>query len=102
MRQVELREHARTPAVELTPAECDALRQVVPSLVVEPTAGRLGRYDLTPKSVVGAVTVGDLAVTITPKVALDRLLFLLSYATDARDWRDLPATYGAEDTLTEV
>jgi 5-methylcytosine-specific restriction enzyme subunit McrC len=102
MRRLELREYARTPAVELAPAECDALRRVVPSLVVEPAAGRPGRYDLTPKSLVGTVTVGDLIVTIQPKVALDRLLFLLSYAMDPVGWRDLPSSYGEDEMLTEV
>ena len=81
MRAIDLREHERSGPWPLSAAERDALR-VVPALAVEPAAGREGAYHLTPGSWVGAVDVGDLSVSIRPKLDVARVLFLAGYAED--------------------
>lgn len=98
MRTLTLAEHATTCDVALTAAERDALRRVV-GVAITPTAGREGRYDLTPGSQVGVVTVGPLTVTIVPKVPVDRLLFLLSSALDRIAWSDEPISLGTAADL---
>ena len=82
MRAIDLREHERSGPWPLSAAERDALRQVAPSVAVEPAAGREGAYHLTPGSWVGAVDVGDLSVSIRPKLDVARVLFLAGYAED--------------------
>ena len=87
MREIDLREHERSRPWPLSAAERDALR-VVPSLVVEPAAGREGAYHLTPGSTVGAVEIGDLSVSIRPKLDVARVLFLAGYAPEAFEVRE--------------
>lgn len=82
MRAIDLREHERSGPWPLSAAERDALRQVAPSVAVEPAAGREGAYHLTPGSTVGAVEIGDLSVSIRPKLEIARVLFLAGYAED--------------------
>ena len=87
MRAIDLREHVCSGPWPLSAAERDALR-VVPSLVVEPAAGREGAYHLTPGSTVGAVEIGDLSVSIRPKLDVARVLFLAGYAPEAFEVRE--------------
>lgn len=56
---------------------------------------RAGRY-------VGAARLGDLEVRIAPKVAVDRLLFLVGYATSGRHWRDEDLLLGEAPQLLPV
>ena len=80
MRQINLQEYEQSKAVELTREERDELRDVLPSLAVEPATGLDGAYWLRPGSTVGAVEIGDLSVLIQPKIAIPQLLSLASYA----------------------
>ena len=80
MRQVNLQEYEQSEAVELTREERDELRDLVPSLAIEPAAGLDGAYWLRPGSTVGAVEIGDLSVLIEPKIGIPQLLSLTSYA----------------------
>ena len=88
MRQVNLVEHETTSEIALSAAERDAIRAWLPSVGMAPTAGTTGAYDLTPGSVVGALELDDLSVSIRPKLPVKRLLFLLSYALDRIDVRE--------------
>ena len=54
---------------------------------VAPSPDEDGGYILTPSSYVGAVNVGDLVVVVRPKVSMDRVMFLLTYAMDPKHWR---------------
>ena len=47
-----------------------------------------GSWDLTSTGKVGVARVGDVEIWITPKLPIDRLLFLVGYAADPRGWRD--------------
>ena len=82
MRQIDLREYEQSEAVELTREERDELRDVLPSLAVEPATGLDGAYWLRPGSTVGAVEIGDLSVLIQPKIGIPQVLSLACYAMD--------------------
>jgi len=88
MRFLEFREF-ETQTVALTHTECAALRAHVHDLLIEPAAAGEGWFDVTPQSWVGAVRTPTLAVVIRPKLAIDRLLFLVSYGLDPDRWKSL-------------
>lgn len=102
MRKLPLTEYTTTFRVELTSEERDTLRAMVPSLRITPSAGSDGRYDLTPAATVGVLRVGDLQVEISPRLPVERVLFLVSYALDPRSWRPDPITVDRDDHLLEA
>ena len=79
MRQINLQEYQRSGPYKLVAEERDALRRIA-SVIVEPAEGSEGEYTLTPQSVIGAVTVGDLSVLIEPKIDIPQVLSLACYA----------------------
>ncbi len=79
MRRLHLAEHQTRESVRLTARQLHALRQSAPSVDVSP-ASEAGRWDLRPGSKVGVVRLPDLTVEIKPKLPIDRVLFLASYA----------------------
>ena len=100
MRNLTLKEYQTKPEVELTVEERDFLRDN--EINVAPTQGGEGRYDLTPGSWIGALSVGSLAVEIQPKIRLDRVMFLISYALDPKKWRETGFDFGVQDSLVEA
>ena len=56
-----------------------------------PSPDKEGAYRLKPSSYVGALNVGDLAVVVRPKLPIDRVMFLIAYAMNPKDWRRDPA-----------
>ncbi len=54
---------------------------------VTPLLDEDGGYTLRPSSYIGAVNVGELAVVVRPKIPIDRVMFLIAYAIDPKDWR---------------
>ena len=86
METLELREYEeyswRAP---LDSAQLRALKDA--HIGVAPSPDENGGYILTPSSYVGAVNVGDLVVVVRPKVSMDRVMFLLTYAMDPKHWR---------------
>ncbi len=44
-------------------------------------------WALRPSSYVGTVRVGDLSVVVRPKIPIDRVMFLVAYAIDPKDWK---------------
>ncbi|HEU5317706.1 MAG TPA: restriction endonuclease [Chloroflexota bacterium] len=90
MRRLTLVEHETTPAVRLTRAEREALRGAIPELTLSPARGLASggsRYDVTAGSWVGVAAAGDLMVEIAPKLPIQNVLFLVSYALDPAVWR---------------
>lgn len=53
-----------------------------------PSALEPGMWDLSANGKVGVARVADLEVWITPKLPIERLLFLVGYAADPTGWRD--------------
>ena len=82
-RRIDLREYQESEPYRLSAAERDALREVLPSVTIQPAPGREGVYSLRPGSTVGAVEIGDLSVLIEPKIGIPQLLSLACYAMGA-------------------
>jgi 5-methylcytosine-specific restriction enzyme subunit McrC len=97
-----LTEYRTTHAGPLSLAQREALRKVAPSVMVTPTAGCDGHYDLIAGCEVGAICLPDLAIQIRPKIPIDRVLFLVSYALDPERWRSHPFSFGCEPALFEA
>jgi 5-methylcytosine-specific restriction enzyme subunit McrC len=57
------------------------------------------RWRLITESRIGVVTLPGYDVRVTPKLAIPRLMFLLSYAADPRGWRELGPLFSVEDDL---
>lgn len=102
MRQLDLREYIQSAPVRLSVAERDRLREIR-SLTIEPAPGEEGAYCLTPGSIIGAIEVGDLSVSILPKLGISRVLFLASYAMGAFRLREMDRfNFEATPTLIEA
>lgn len=99
MRELDLREYERSDAVGVRVPERDALRAF---LSIEPAPGTESMYYLTPGSTVGALEVGDLSVSIQPKLPVSRVLYLASYAIDEIEFREERFDYEDEPTLVEA
>ncbi len=89
MRPIDLREYEQSEEVQLSVAQRDELRVVLPRVTVEPARGTEGAYCLTPDSIVGAVEIGELSVSIRPKLDIARVLFLACYAMGAFKLREM-------------
>ena len=63
---------------------------------------RPGRFDLSPGSTVGVLTVDGRRIVLAPKVPIDRVLFLISYALDPVRWHELMAAYGTASDLSDA
>ena len=105
MRRIELLEHKSHPEAvrldrdqlrELTSGTHGGHIRVIPSPDVE------RGYFLTASSYIGAVTIGDLAITVRPKVPIDRVMFLITYAMDPRHWRRDPFELEQDQDLIEA
>jgi 5-methylcytosine-specific restriction enzyme subunit McrC len=97
-----LSEYRTTAGVELTVEQRDLLRAVAPSIAVTPTVGRVDAYDLTPGSWIGSVHLGELDLVVRPKVPIQQVLFLVSYAVGLGRWIDAPAALESSDSLVEA
>ena len=71
-------------------------------MAITPIAGERDIYLLTPGSTVGALEVGDLSVSIRPKLDISRVLYLASYAMGAFDLRQERFDFGEADTVVEA
>ena len=91
-----LREYERSEPVALAIDERDRLAEALRgSITIEPEPDAQDRYYLTPGSTIGALEIGDVSVSIRPKLSISRVLFLASYAAgrielqDRFDFRDV-------------
>jgi 5-methylcytosine-specific restriction enzyme subunit McrC len=87
MEQLTLKEYQTAREVRLTSEHRDELARVVPSMSITPAIGAEGCYDLTPASEVGVIALRDLAIVIRPKLSIERVLFLISYAMAPKQFR---------------
>lgn len=98
MIRIELDELGAWIDAPITAAQATAL---VAANVVEATPSLSGAttWQIRPTGKVGVAQVGDVEVWIRPKVSINRLLFLVGYATNPRGWRDETVTLTADDDL---
>ena len=69
---------------------------------VTPSPDQEGAYRLKPSSYVGAVNIGELAVVVRPKIPIDRVMFLIAYAMNPKDWRGDSIKLAREDDVLEA
>lgn len=97
MRQVTLAEGGPAEIVSLSSLEADVLSRRS-LLEVRPTVDA-GWWELSSARRVGVIRVGDLQVTVTPKVSIERLLFLLGYAHSPKGWTSDPVLLDRDQQL---
>ena len=66
----------------------EALRRA--RVEVRPVGSSGAEWELRPSTWVGAVRSGDLNLVIRPRIPMDRVMFLVSYALNPGDWRRAP------------
>ena len=102
MRRIELREYESR--AWNGPLDRDQMRALTEDakLDVTPSPDEDGAYILKPSSYIGAVNIGELAVVVRPKVPIDRVMFLIAYAMDPKDWRRDPVDLDRADGVLEA
>src|SRR5687768_9429480 len=101
--QLQLAEYETTVGVSLTSDQRDQLRRLALSVAIQPSIGAEASYDLTPGSSVGIIHLADgLEILIRPKLSVERVLFLGSYAISRGAWLTLPAALATADSLLEA
>ena len=102
MTRINLKEYAHCE-YRLSVAERDTLKEVLPSVTIEPVAGEEDRYQLTAGSEVGALEIGELSVLIEPKIDMTQLLSIACYAMSEfkiqHELFDFPPEYALPDAL---
>ena len=100
---IDLQEHEQSAPMALDVAQRDALASGIPKLKIAPAPGAEGRYQLKPEAVVGAFQIGDLSVSIRPKVGIRKLIFLACYAMGAFKLRERERHHFADaETLPDA
>lgn len=102
VRKLALKEYSTELRVPLSSDECDTLRRLNPQIQISPSIGSPGCYDLTPSSWIGAIELPTVAIQIRPKIQINRVLFLLSYAMDPKHWQDTAFDLAEADSLVEA
>ncbi len=99
MRRLDLREWNTTEPVALSVEERDRLKPFLAK--VEPAAGTNHAWRLTPGSTIGALEIGDLSVSIRPKLPIGRVLWLAAYAMGV-NFREESFDHARQPTLVEA
>ncbi|NYJ02428.1 5-methylcytosine-specific restriction enzyme subunit McrC [Nocardioides thalensis] len=87
-------------AVRLSNAEAEALGSA--ELAVVTRAPGSDDWFVAAGTKVGVVRVGQLQVSIQPKISIDRLVFLMGYATKPKFWRNHSVLLDVESDLPEA
>lgn len=95
---IHLREYTPSVGVTLTAQEASTI-SALRTIDLRPSAVVVGAYDLNCQSTVGVVALKDRTLRLEPKIPLDRLLFLISYALDPVRWEELMVRYGTNSDL---
>ena len=80
MQQINLKEFQESDQISLMVDKRDLLRDILPSVSVEPVKHTSNKYRLRTGSTVGALEMDGLSVLIKPKIGIPQLLSLACYA----------------------
>ena len=80
MQQINLKEYQDSCQIPLSVQRRDLLKEVLPSVSIDPIKHTSDKYRLKPSSKVGALEIGDMSVLIEPKIGIPQLLSLACYA----------------------
>lgn len=97
---IDLREYESARAIRLTAAQRDILLRH--PLTVRPTPGETDCYDITPSSEIGSIELPGLSIRIHPKLPIDRVMFLISYATGVFSLSEEPSDFDPKPELFEA
>ncbi|KRC53368.1 hypothetical protein ASE19_13535 [Nocardioides sp. Root79] len=100
MEPLTLTEGEPAKAVRLSNAEAEALD--VAELAVVTRAPGSDDWLVAAGTKVGVVRVGSLQISIRPKISIERLVFLMGYATKPKFWRDHSVRLDVESDLPEA
>ena len=95
-------EHRNSPPIGLSIGERDSLRKLAPGVSAVAVSGAEDLYVLNPGNNVGAFQLGDRRFVLKPKIGIRRLLFLLSYSMDPRQWQRLGFDFAEDEDLFEA
>ena len=102
MRQINLIEYRKTDVpIKLSSSERDAIAEGISSITIEPAIGEKDHYHLTPGSTIGGLELENLAVQVQPKLAIDRVLFLMSYSLNPKHWIDVGFDFSEAKSVFE-
>ena len=102
MKRIDLDEYATSAPLDLILGEVEALRLHRAVEITPIVDGGQPRWVVRARQHVGILQLGELELRIHPKVSVDRLFFLLAYATDADGWLDSPTEVGEASDLVEA
>jgi 5-methylcytosine-specific restriction enzyme subunit McrC len=98
-----LREYASLDAIPLTVSQVTAIQALSPApLTLVPSRQVPETFDLYSSSFVGIIKADNLEIQLTPKLSISRLLFLISYAMNPRDWHKIAVTFEQRSSLLEA
>lgn len=97
---VELREYGEASGARLSADEAHVLAAT--GLVETVRTADPGWWDLRPGGKVGVVRVGALEVRVTPKVDIDRIVFMLGYRLRGIAWQDTPVPVKPAENVVHV
>ena len=101
MHRLELKEYE--PYVWEGSLDRDQLQALAKAHVdVSPATDQEDAWLLRPSSYVGAVNIGELAVIVRPKIPVDRVMFLMTYALDPKHWRNESIELTPDDDVLEA
>lgn len=100
MRHLTLTEGSPPAAVALSDSEAAALDAA--ELVVVTRSPGSDTWFVGPGSKVGVIRVGELQIHVRPKIPIDRLVFLMGYATQPTFWLDRVVLLDTESDLPEA
>ena len=102
MYRLELREHA--PCDWNGSLDREQIRALTEDARIEvtPSPDQEGAYRLRPSSFVGAINIGELAVVVRPKIPIDRVMFLIAYAMNPKNWPGDSIKLARDDDVLEA
>lgn len=100
MRRLELTEGDPAHTIELSDDEAQALAAA--DLAVVSRAPGETLWSVAAGRKVGVVHAGDMQVSVRPKIPVDRLVFLMGYASAPKFWRDHSVQLDVEEELPQA
>jgi 5-methylcytosine-specific restriction enzyme subunit McrC len=97
---IELREYGENSGARLSANEAHVLAST--GLVETVRTEDPGWWELRPGGKVGVVRVGALEVRVAPKVAIDRIIFMLGYRLRGVTWLDAPVPVESAEDVVHV
>lgn len=96
---LQLTERRTSPPLHLTRTQRHGLEQHFKAVIASgPTADT---YTVTPQDLIGTLTLDGTTVVVAPKITIDRVLFMVSYAHDPWHWKDDWACLDGVDNLVD-